>query len=499
MRGISKQFPGVLANDAIDVDFKGGEIHALLGENGAGKSTLMKILYGVYRADSGEIMRDGRPARIRSPHDARQLGIGMVFQELSLIPAFTVAENIALFLPDLGMVPNRGQIDRRIRDVSASYGFDMDPGAGVSELSIGQRQKVELLKLLLSGARVLILDEPTRVLAAHEIAALFTTLRKLCGDGYSIVLITHKMRDVLESADRITVLRTGRVAGALLRNEATESRLVQLMFDREALPLTRGPDTAGQTLVLELDNVATAPNAPGTPIRDLSLRVHEGEIVGVAGVSGNGQRELCDLVLGICRTVAGAKSICGSACTDASVRAVRDRGVGYIPEDALAMATVPFMTIPQNMALTQTRRYARAGGMAMDWDAVHEDISSTAERLGIHVPLGTMAKSLSGGNLQRMVILRELAHGPKLIVASYITRGLDVQTAISARQALSDARSDGAAVLLISEDLEELLELCDRLVVLYGGKIVGELKPGETNIDEIGYLMTGSRKAKIES
>lgn len=500
LTGITKRFPGVVANDEIDLTINRGEIHALLGENGAGKSTLMKILYGVYRPDAGEIHVGGEPATIRSPHDARALRIGMVFQDLSLIPAFTAAENIALFLPDLPFVPKRDELDQRIRDLSESYGLEVDPGALVAELSIGEQQKVELQKLLLSEAQVLILDEPTRVLAAHEIAALFATLRMLCDAGHAVVLITHKMHDVFACADRITVLRAGRVAGAMHRDEASEPRLIQLMFDQEVVPLKLGSkqnDTA--PAVLELSKITTSGEGGATALKDISLDVHAGEIVGVAGVSGNGQRELCDLVLGLHKSTAGDKKIGGVRRTNQPVRSVRDSGVGYIPEDALGMATVPYMTIPQNMALTDTRRYARIGGLTMDWSAVRADIQATADRLGINVRQDTIARSLSGGNLQRMVILRELAHEPRLIVASYITRGLDVQTAAAARQALANARNTGAAVLLISEDLDELLELSDRLVVLFDGRIVGEMNPGEMSIEEIGYLMTGGRSAHAQS
>ena len=495
LHGITKAFPGVLANDHIDLDIHKAEIHALLGENGAGKSTLMKILFGFYRADSGEIELNGIPIAIQSPRDARAARIGMVFQDLNLIPAFTVSENIALFLPDLKAVLNPSEIDRKINDISKQYGLEVAPRKLVSQLSIGEQQKVEILKLLLSDARVLILDEPTRVLAPHELKALFDILDRLRKDGYAIVMITHKMKEVLECADRITVLRGGRVAGSLLRADATEEKLVTLMFEKElsGLKISNVPQIEPSSApVLELRGVETRAEGTGTSLKDINLEIYPGEIVGVAGVSGNGQKELCDFVLGIETCVKGEKLLHGKNLTNQPVKAMRKNGVSFIPENPLLMASVPFMTVLQNMALTNTRRYARRGGFSMDWDAVKTDVEETIQRLGFKINFYTLAKSLSGGNLQRMVIVREMTHDPRLIIASYLTRGLDVQSTIAARQALVQARERGAGVLLISEDLDELFTLSDRLLVVFDGRIVGEFKPSETDIYEVGHLMTGS-------
>jgi simple sugar transport system ATP-binding protein len=495
LRGITKTFPGVMANDHIDLDVFESEIHALLGENGAGKSTLMKILFGFYRADSGEVLLRGQPISIRTPHEARAVGIGMVFQDLNLIPAFTVAENIALFLPNLKAILDSGEINQRINETSARYGLQVDPRALVAQLSIGEIQKVEILKLLLSEARLLILDEPTRVLAPHEVEALFAVLESLRKDGYAILLITHKLKEVLECADRITVLRRGRLAGSLLRKDASEDKLVAMMFEKRLPDLrvgsTRDGAAAGMP-VLELRNVSTQAVGAGTSLKGIDLSIRPGEIVGVAGVSGNGQKELCDAVLGMERCTQGRKLLNGQDLTNQPVQVMRRNGIAFIPENPLAMASVPFMSVRENMALTRTWHYARRAGFSMDWGEVETDMAESSKRLGFSVPPWVIAKSLSGGNLQRMIILRELAHDPRLIIASYLTRGLDVQSAVAARQALVQAREEGAGVLLVSEDLDELFTLSDRLLVLFEGAIVGQFKPPETDIYTIGHLMTGS-------
>jgi len=502
MRGITKSFPGVLANDRLDLDLYASEIHALLGENGAGKSTLMKILYGFYRCDSGEILFNNQPVVIHSPHDARLHRIGMVFQDFNLIPALSVAENIALFLPQLPAVLNVKEINQHVLEVSKRYDLQVNPQAIVSQLSIGEQQKVEILKLLLADARLLILDEPTRVLAPHEVEALFKVLDSLRKDGYAIVLITHKMKEVLECANRITVLRGGRLAGTILRSEASEAKLVTLMFEKKLSVLQVKSEriiSGSEIPLLELRAAGTRAEGSQTSLKAIDLKVHPGEIVGVAGVSGNGQKELGDLVLGMIKCARGQKFLFGKDCTNRSVQQVRRSGVGFIPENPLTMAIAPFMTVLQNMALTRTWKYARAGGLRMDWKAVKGDAEHTMQALEFSFPLYIPARSLSGGNLQRMVIVREMAQEPRLIIASYLTRGLDVQSTIAARQALVQARDNGAGILLISEDLDELFTLSDRLIVLYAGAIVGCFKPEDTDVFEVGHLMTGSEVQNVEN
>jgi general nucleoside transport system ATP-binding protein len=510
-RGITKRYPGVLANDQVDLALYGGEVHALLGENGAGKSTLSKVLYGFVRPDAGEVHCRGQRAELRSPRDARRLGIGMVFQNFMLVPALSVLENVALFLPDLPAVVRPEAVERRLRALGDRFGLRVDPAALVRQLSVGDQQKVEILKLLLAGARALVLDEPTKVLAPHEVDALFRVFAALKAEGYAILFITHKLREVLAVADRITVMRQGRVAGRPARAEADTRTLVQLMFgageapeSAPSSPLAPGPapgQRASRSLgepragvpILELRGASSRAVGSEPPLTRIDLRVGAGEIVGVAGVSGSGQKELGDLLLGLRPLSGGSRWFEGEDASAWSIARLRERGVAFVPEDPLVMAAVPGMSIRENLALGTGRRYRRRA--TLDWPALEAAMAGSFEALAFPVPrLSGFAGALSGGNLQRMVLARELAHRPRLIVALYPTRGLDVRSAVSVRQLLRRARDAGSGVLLISEDLEELAELSDRLQVLYAGALVGEFARGGWRAEQVGFLMTGSRE-----
>jgi simple sugar transport system ATP-binding protein len=409
-----------------------------------------------------------------------------------LIPAFTVAENVALFLPDLKIRLDLKDIAARITSVSKKYGLDIDPNAYVWQLSMGQQQKIELIKLLLASARVLIFDEPTRVLAPHEIENLMQVFRQLKADNYSVLFITHKLREAFACADRLSIMRRGTLVGTLMREDANERRVVSMMFGAEppAIQRTGGKIAQDATAVLELKSVTTAAAAGELHLQDIALTVRPREIVGIAGVSGSGQKEIGDVILGLLPHK-GAKNFCGQDASGWPTGRLRQNGLAVIPENPLSMAVVGSMTVTENMALADRSRYARRGGLAMDWKAVREDTAKYQQRSGIPMPNPAVpAETLSGGNLQRIVLIRELGQPQKLVVAFYPTQALDLPTAIAARQLLIQARDEGAGVLLISEDLDELFTLSDMILVLYGGRIVGRYRPDETTRDAVGHLMT---------
>jgi ABC-type uncharacterized transport system ATPase subunit len=494
LKGITKRFPAVVANDAVDLDIFGGEVHAILGENGSGKSTLMKVLYGYYQLDEGQVFFNGAPVTLKSPQDARRLRIGMVFQTFTLIPAFTVAENVALFLPELRLRLNLKQINTRIEEVSEKYELNVDPKAYVWQLSMGQQQKIELIKLLLADARVLIFDEPTRVLAPHEIENLMKVFLQLKSDNYAVLFITHKLREAIGSADRLSVMRRGKLGGTLMRAEANEGRLISMMFGAEPPAVQRGGSLVqeGTTPVLELLTVTTSGDAGELYLDNVSLSVRPHEIVGIAGVSGSGQKEIGDVIMGLLPH-RGMKQFAGQDAKNWPIGRLREKGLSMIPENPLWMGVVGSMTVTENMALADRARYARRGGLSMDWDAVREDSAKYQERSRIPMPNPAVAaETLSGGNLQRVVLTRELGQRHRLVVAFYPTQALDLPTAVAARQLLVQARDEGAGVLLISEDLDELFTLCDTILVLCAGRIVGRFRPHETTRDAVGHLMTGS-------
>ena len=494
-RGIVKRFGPVVAVDNVDFELRAG-VHALLGENGAGKSTLVKALYGYSPADQGEILIDGKVVSIRSPADARHHGIGLVFHQPTLIPAFTVAENIALFLPDLAAVLHPREIAQRIGDLAERYGLEIDPERRVGTLSLPEQQRVEILRVLLAGARILIFDEPTSTLPAHEIDSLFAVFRRLRDDAFPIVFITHKLPEVFAVADCVTVMRRGAVIDTLDIAEVTEARLVELMFGEAPHKSQRVASTStstGSTPALRLDHFST--RGPGRRLDDIQLAVAPGEIVGIAGVSGNGQRELGDAIIGIARPSGGRRYLFDVDITRWTVRRTRDAGVAYIAENALGQEVIWNMTLEENVALGSPTRFSRRRGFAVDWEAVRADLDGPFRTLGLNLPdPKTVVATLSGGNVQRFAVARELARDPRLLVALYPTRGLDVPTAQAVQELLLTARDRGTGVVLVSQDLGELTDLSDRLAVLRDGRIVATLLPGEADAYEIGRLMTGGEQ-----
>ncbi|MEJ2287191.1 MAG: ABC transporter ATP-binding protein [Deinococcales bacterium] len=500
LRGITKRFGELVANDRIDLTAEGGEIHALLGENGAGKTTLMNVLNGLYRPDEGTIVLEGEDVHFDDPGDAIQAGIGMVHQNFMLIPVFTVAENVML-----GFERTRrfGFLDRRraradIRELSARFRLEVDPDAVVGELSVGQQQRVEIVKALAREAQVLILDEPTAVLTPQEIQDLFRVMRSLRESGKTILFITHKLKEVLEVADRITVIRMGKVVGTALPSESDESRLASMMVGRGVeLQVTKSPPAPGEP-VLEVEDLVALDDAGQVAVDGVSLTVHAGEIVSVAGVQGNGQTELAEALTGLATVVAGTVRIAGRDVTGAPPKEVLRSGVGHVPEDRQRDGLVGSFSIAENLILDvfDEPPYSRRG--ALDWNRIHATAEERMKEFDIRASsINTTAATLSGGNQQKVIVARELSRDIRLIIVSQPTRGLDVASIEDVHRRIVAARDGGAAVLVISAELDEAMQLADRIVVMYRGKLVGPYDQNEVSRDQIGLLMAGGSPAEV--
>ena len=489
MRGITKRFGPVIANHHVNFSLAQGEIHALLGENGAGKTTLMRILYGLYHPDEGEIRVKGNPVTIHSPKDAIQLGIGMVTQHFALAAPLTVAENVILGYTDSFRLDLDSAQDK-VCEAAQRFGISINPNAFVKDLSVGQRQRVEILKALYRNADVLILDEPTAVLTPQEVEQLFDGLRRMQAQGLSVIFISHKLHEVMSITDRVTVLRQGEVIGTVRTQETTPNELARMMVGRPTFGVSKPASPPQEEVLLRLEKVSANDNQGLPAVKNVTLHVRAGEILGLAGVSGNGQRELAQVLEGVRPSTSGYIIANGHDITNAGPRKIMAAGVGRIPEDRHE-SVVAEMTVAQNMALEHLDEFVRNG--TLDKRRIREHAETLIQAYQIKAQPEDMIRTLSGGNMQKVILARVLERNPAVILVAQPTRGLDVGATEYVRQKLVEQRQRGAAILLISEDLDEILELSDRIAVIYEGEIMG-IVPPDVDIEQLGLLMSGVRQ-----
>jgi simple sugar transport system ATP-binding protein len=502
MRGIVKRFPGVLAVNHVDFDVRSGEVHALLGENGAGKSTLMKMLYGLYQPDGGTVRLNDQEVRIRSPHDAIQQGIGMIHQHFMLVPSLTVAENVALGLNTGGWQLDLRRVARELSALSERYRLKIDPNRPIWQLAVGEQQRVEILRAIYRGAALLILDEPTAVLTPQEVDDLFRILRQMTADGHALIFISHKLHEVLAVSTRITVLRDGRKVATIPASDATKPKLAEMMVGRPVVLEYQRAACQPNGERLKLSGVSALSDRGDAGLREVSLTVHGGEIVGVAGVSGNGQQELAQVITGLRPVTAGRITITGQDVTNRPPSAVRARGVAYIPEERMVDGVIKEFSVAENLVLqTHGQEPFARGGLLMNFKAIEQACLEAIRAYEIKTPsTETAIRHLSGGNIQKLVLARELSRDPQVLVAAQPTRGVDIGATEYIHQRLLEERAKGTAILLISEDLDEIRALSDRIAVMYEGQIVGMLE-NSPNLDlsHVGVLMAGGRLEGTEA
>jgi len=508
MKGIVKRFPGgVIANDKVNFDLKAGEIHGLLGENGAGKSTLMNVLYGFYQPEDGAIEVFGRRVHFRSPADAIKAGIGMVHQHLRLVSDMTVTENVILGLKSpKGFLLDLPPAEKRVRELGERYGLPIDPDAEIWQLSIGEKQRVEILKSLFREARILILDEPTSVLAPNQIKGFFEALQNLKQGGIAVVLITHKLDEVMDITDRVTVLRGGRNIATQPTNTVDQKKLAQLMIGEDIPPMTEKARTLTTETVLQVTHLRVYDDRGLESVKNLNLNIRKGEILGLAGVSGNGQRELVETIVGLRKPASGSVKLNGIEISGKSPREIIDLAVAYVPENRVEDGCVPDFGIDENLILKDFDESPVCNMVAghiptlLNEGEIQARARTAIADFGIKTTGPTAkARSLSGGNLQRLVLARELGGEPRLIVISQPTRGLDVLATEYVRSLIVQQRNRGAAVLLVDEDLAETVAISDRLAVIYKGEIVGILEPNRYSPEDIGLMMTGVKRMTQEA
>jgi len=492
MRDIVKRFPGVLANDRVSFDVKAGEVVTLLGENGAGKSTLMRQLYGLYRPDEGEILINDQPQVFHSPADAIRAGIGMIHQHFMLVQTLTVAQNVVL-----GMRSSRepmldlDKVAPRILQLSETYGLKVDPTACIWQLSVGEQQRVEIIKALYRGASLIILDEPTAVLTPQEVDDFFVTLRKMTGIGHALIFISHKLHEVLAISDRVTVLRDGKVIGTKKTSEVDRNELVRMMVGREVKPLAPQPHKAGETR-LQIKNLRAMGDRGTEGLRGVDLEIRSGEILGLAGVSGNGQRELAQCLAGLRKVISGEMIINGQDMTQASLKARISAGLAYIPEERMRDGAIRDFSVEENVFLHEHAAPEFTNGIFLNLKKMAVHAQDLVNQFAVKTPdLETPIKNLSGGNIQKLILARELSRLPKILIAAQPTRGVDIGATEYIHKRLLEERQNGTAILLISEDLDEIRTLSDRVAVIFEGKIMGILDRQNASVDQIGLMMAG--------
>ena len=492
---IVKRFPGVLANDHVNFDVRSGEVHALLGENGAGKSTLMRILYGLYKPEEGEIHIDGQNVIIESPLDAIHMGIGMIHQHFMLIESLTVAENVALGLPSTrGPLTDLDRVSQRILELAEVYGLRVDPAAYVWQLAVGQQQRVEIIKALYRGAALMILDEPTAVLTPQEVDELFVTLKQMARDGHALIFISHKLHEVLDISDRITVLRDGRTIGTRPTADTNTAELARMMVGRELGSKPERSQATSGDVRLGLKDLWAGSDRGTSALRGVNLEVHAGEILGVAGVSGNGQRELAEVITGLRSALKGEVRLDGGDIANKSPSEIMAAGISYIPEERMRDGMIKEFSVAENLILREHHQKPYSHYSFLDFRAVSERSGDLIKKFNVKTPSKeTLVKNLSGGNIQKLLLARELSRKPRVLVASQPTRGLDIGATEYVHRQLLEQRNEGTAILLISEDLDEILALSNRVAVIYEGQIMGVVPGDKTTPEELGLLMAGVR------
>lgn len=493
LRGIVKRFPGVIANDHIDFDVRAGEVHALLGENGAGKTTLMRILYGLYQPDEGQILIDGKPVTISSPADSISLGLGMIHQHFMLVPTLSVAANVALGLPSTrGPLLDLDVVGNRLNELSDAYGLHVDPQAMLWQLAVGEQQRVEILKALYRGASLLILDEPTAVLTPQEVQDFFVTLKRMAGEGHSLIFISHKLHEVLAISDRVTVLRNGRVVATVKTAETNRQELARLMVGRDVLlQVERRPVEYGAPR-LQIEDLWVTGDKGLPAVRGVNLDVRAGEILGIAGVSGNGQRELAEAIAGLRKPTQGRVKLDQQEVTGCHPKELIKEGLAYISEERFLDGVIKEMTVEENLMLEEHGEEPYSKGIFLNFGKIAQHTQELIRGFEIKTPSRqTPVRNLSGGNIQKLIMARELSRNPSVLIAAQPTRGVDIGSTEYIHRCLIDQRDQCTATLLISEDLDEIRNLSDRIAVMYEGRIIGVVDREEANIEQLGLMMAG--------